>query len=276
MHGFAGPDSNLPWRKQMRKLLLAAALVVLPVVSALGAGNPWVGTWKLDIAKSMFTGDTFTYSKSANGLYHYSDGSTDAFDFGIDGKEYPAMYGQVVTWTADGDHAWNSVWKLKGKVLDNVHRQLSVDGKTLTITDSGTKPDGSTFHDETVYSRVTGTTGLVGKWKSTKANISSPNSIIISSPAEGSIRWEIPQYKNVLEGKTDGSDIPVTGPQVPAGLTLSIKMVSATKDTYTVKVAGKTVGFGMQTLSADGKTLTDVSWSPGKESEKETGVYERQ
>jgi len=53
-------------------------------------------------------------------------------------------------------------------------------------------------------------------------------------------------------------------------------MVSATKDTYTVKVAGKTVGFGMQTLSADGKTLTDVSWSPGKESEKETGVYERQ
>jgi len=147
MHGFAGPDSNLPWRKQMRKLLLAAALVVLPVVSALGAGNPWVGTWKLDLAKSMFTGDTFTYSKSANGLYHYSDGSTDAFDFGIDGKEYPAMYGQVVTWTADGDHAWNSVWKLKGKVLDNVHRQLSVDGKTLTITDSGTKPDGSTFHE---------------------------------------------------------------------------------------------------------------------------------
>jgi hypothetical protein len=275
-NSISGSDDELSRRFHMKKFLLAAALAVLPVVAAFGADNPWVGTWKLDVSKSKFTGDTFTYSQSASGLYHYSDGSTEEYDFGIDGKEYPAPYGRVVAWTAAGDNAWNTVWKLNGTVLDNVHRVLTADGKTLTITDDGKRPDGSTFHDETVYARISGKTGLVGKWKSTKVTISEPDSITISSPAAGSIRWEIPQYKQTLEGKTDGSDIPVSGPTVPAGLTVSIKGVSSRKQGYTVKVGGKPINFGMQTLSADGKTLTDVSWSPGKESEKSTGVFEKQ
>jgi hypothetical protein len=29
------------------------------------------------------------------------------------------------------------------------------------------------------------------------------------------------------------------------------------------------------TLSADGRTITDVSWTPGKESEKQTAVYQK-
>ncbi len=260
----------------MKKLLLVAALIVLSAVTVFAADNPWVGTWKLNIEKSNFTGDTFTYSKSENGLYHFSDGSTSNFDFGIDGKEYPAMYGNVVTWTAAGDNAWDSVWKLNGTVLENVHRALSADGNTLTITESGTKPDGSTFNNVTVYERVTGTAGLLGKWKSTKVNISSPDTVIVSSPAEGSIRWEIPEYKQSLEGKTDGSDLPVTGPTVPEGLTVSIKILSATELTYTVKISGKPVSIAGQTLSADRKTIQEVVWSPGKESEKSTAVYEKQ
>src|ERR1700719_3316258 len=79
-------------RARMRKLLLAVALLAVPALSAAAANDPWTGTWKLDPAKSHFTGDTFTYSKLANGLMHYSNGSTQGFDFGIDGKEYSAVY----------------------------------------------------------------------------------------------------------------------------------------------------------------------------------------
>jgi hypothetical protein len=123
---------------------------------------------------------------------------------------------------------------------------------------------------------MTGTTGLVGKWKSTKVNISVPDTMVVSSPSEGVLRWEYPHDKATMEGKLDGTDLPSTGPQVPDGVTQAFKVLSPGKLSYTVKVKGKTEGLGVQTLSGDGKTLTDVSWSPGKESEKSTAVYEKQ
>jgi hypothetical protein len=59
----------------MRKLLLTAAVLALSALSVRAADSPWAGNWKLDPAKSKFTGETFTWSKTANGMYHYSDGS---------------------------------------------------------------------------------------------------------------------------------------------------------------------------------------------------------
>src|SRR5271170_5840362 len=169
----------------MKKLLLVCALAFVAVLPAIAADNPWVGTWKLDIAKSTFTGDTFTYSKTANGMMHYSDGSTINFDFGIDGKEYKTVFDRTTTWTPVGDNAWDTVGKANGTILAKSHRQLSPDGKTLTITTTRTRPDGSPNNEEDVYTRVTGTTGLVGKWRSTKVNISAADVYIVSAPAPG-------------------------------------------------------------------------------------------
>jgi hypothetical protein len=260
----------------MKKLLLVCALTVFATIPALAAENPWVGTWTLDLNKSHFTGDTFTYSKAANGMMHFSDGSVANYDFAIDGKDYKTVYDRTTVWTAAGDNAWDSVSKANGKVLAKVHRQLSADGKTLTITDTGTRPDGSAFHDETIYTRVTGTTGLVGKWRSTKVTISAPDSFVISSPSPGTMHWDIPAYKESVQGKLDGSDLPITGPNVPPGLTLSVKQDSPTKLSYVVKGNGKPDSYGIQTLAADGKSFTDVSWSAGKPDEKGTGVYVKQ
>jgi hypothetical protein len=100
----------------MRKLVLASALVVLPALYAFAAENPWVGTWKLDPAQSRSVGGSLTFSKSDNGLYHYSNGSKVSFDFGIDGKEYKSVYGHTVTWNAVGDKTWDSVRKRDGAV----------------------------------------------------------------------------------------------------------------------------------------------------------------
>jgi hypothetical protein len=260
----------------MKKLLLACACFALFTLSSFAAENPWVGTWKLDAAKSQFTGDTFTYSKAANGTMHYSDGSTINFDFGIDGKEYKTAFDRSTIWTADGDSAWNSVTKAKGEVLAKVHRQLSPDGKTLTVKITRTRPDGSADSEEDVYTRVTGTNGLVGKWRSTKVNISAAQTYVLSSPQQDVIRMEYPEYKSVVEGKADGIQRAVSGPDVPAGITMSFKMDSPTKMSYENQAGGKPMGYGTQTLSDDGKVLTDVSWSPGKESEKSVGVYAKQ
>jgi hypothetical protein len=40
-----------------------------------------------------------------------------------------------------------------------------------------------------------------------------------------------------------------------------------------MKVNGKEDSEGVQTLAADGRSYTDVSWSAGKESEKQIAVF---
>ena len=259
----------------MKRLILACVLAAFAALPLIAADNPWVGTWKLDTAKSHFTGDTFTFSKAANGMIHFSDGSTENYDFALDGKPYKSYGNRTATWTADGDNAWNQVVEADGVTLVKVHRQLSADGKTLTNTYSGTKPDGSTFNDEAVYTRLTGTKGIEGKWRSTKVTVSAPDDFVVSSPAAGVMHWDIPAYKETVEGKS-GVDLPIRGSTVPPGMTFTYRMVNPNKLSYTIKLDGKPQAYGIQTLGADRKSFTDVSWSAGKASEKQTGFYAKQ
>jgi hypothetical protein len=90
------------------------------------------------------------------------------------------------------------------------------------------------------------------------------------------IKMSSPEFKNSVEGKMDGSELPITGANIPPGVTQSIKPEGANKLHYTVQYKGKVLNEGTQTLSADGKTLVDEEWVPGKMSEKATVVYERQ
>src|SRR6478752_4863308 len=86
----------------MKSLILLCSLLGLPASAALAADSPWVGTWKLDEARSHLTGDTFTYSQGPGAMLHYSDGVNVSYDFGLDGKEYPAAFGRVTSWTVAG------------------------------------------------------------------------------------------------------------------------------------------------------------------------------
>jgi hypothetical protein len=260
---------------QTRTTWLICSLLAIPGAEVLAADNPWVGTWTLDPGKSHLTGDTFSFSKGPGKLLHYADGSVD-YDFGIDGKDYRSLANRTVSWSTAGQNAWDAVHKIEGKVHAREHHELSADGRTLTITTAGTWPDGSTFHSESVYQRVTGTDGLVGTWRSVKATSGGPPHFIISSPAPGVLRYELPDSQQSVEGRADGSDHPITGPTAPPGFTSAFKLVSPTKLTYVLKIDGKPIGYGVQTLAPDGRTFTDVTWNPGKESEKLTSVYLKQ
>jgi hypothetical protein len=90
------------------------------------------------------------------------------------------------------------------------------------------------------------------------------------------MKWESPAYHSSFEGKTDGSDIAYTGPTVPPGMFVTMKATAPRVLSFSSKLAGKVIGYDIQTLAPDGKSYTDVSWSPGKESEKTTAVYVKQ
>jgi hypothetical protein len=261
----------------MKTTLVLCSALALQAGTALAADSPWSGTWKLDSSQSHFTGYSFTLAKGPGKLLHYSDGSTANYDFGVDGKEYKTWSNRTTTWTPAGDNAWDTVTQADGKPLGKSHRQLSADGKTLTMTFTGTRPDGVAFRDEEVYERVSGTAGLIGTWRAVKVSEpSGPREFVITSPAPGVLRYEVPDMKASAEGRTDGSDNPLTGPEVPPGSTLSFKMLAPTKIRYVMKIDGKTDNLGEETLAADGRSFTDLNWNPGKENEKTTGVYLKQ
>ena len=173
-----------------------------------------------------------------------------------------------------GDNGWDSIWRMNGKVVSKDHGQISPDNKTLTITMNRIRPDGSMGTSVSTLTRVSGTTGPVGSWKLIKFE-EAPYTMIVTSSSEGVLRWEFPEFKQVMEGKLDGSDLPVTGPEVSPGQTEALTILSPTKISYTDKAGGKPIQMGVRSISSDGKTLTDESWPPGKESEKSVEVFSK-
>ena len=96
-----------PCKPRFGPALCTIAAVTLP---ALAADNPWFGNWKLDPAKSHMTGDTFTYSKVAGGMDHYSNGPI-SFDFTANGIDYPVMANATTAWVASGPNQWKETDK---------------------------------------------------------------------------------------------------------------------------------------------------------------------
>jgi hypothetical protein len=126
------------------------------------------GTWKLNVAKSKFSG---TAPKSATRVYTESaDGTTlDQKMVGADGKEmsmhtnlkYDGKDGPI-TGNPDADsgngkaidaHTSDFTLKRGGKVVGTVHRVVSADGKTLTVNNKGTHADGKTYDDTLVFDK---------------------------------------------------------------------------------------------------------------------------
>lgn len=255
---------------QLRRALLFC-LAIAGVMMA--ADSPFIGKWKLNTAKSKFTGITTTYEALPNGeMQVTTEGQTDKFK--IDGKEYPTTFGAGATWKQIDPSSWETTYRLNGAVLSVDTTRLSADGKTLTMTSKGTKPNGEAFSDSATLQRVSGGPGLAGKWKSTEVKTST-QMWDISPNGDDGLTMKIVDYNAVCSMKFDGKDYPATGPTVPKNFTLAIKKTGARSLEMTEKMGGKVVFVDSFSVSADGKTLTDVGAAPGS-SEKMTAVYDKQ
>jgi hypothetical protein len=145
--------------------LFAAGFLAVPPASA---GENWVGTWKLNPEKSKLgTGavraQTLKFESTPAGIKLTSEG-TDA-----EGKPLNAGYtskldGKDVPWTGNpmadtaaakriDDNNYENVWKKGGKVTVTAKVSVSTDGKTLTVTQSGTDPKGAAVSSVAVYDR---------------------------------------------------------------------------------------------------------------------------
>ena len=105
----------------MNQFAIALAALAVGAGFAVAEGSPFDGTWKLNVEKSQFTGDTFTYADTATG-YRFSNGATVAYDFAIDGQPHPMIADRTVTWTKAGDNAWDTTVEAGDTVMTKGHR----------------------------------------------------------------------------------------------------------------------------------------------------------
>lgn len=143
----------------MTKLLLT---FIVTTTLCLGA-DPFVGTWKRNIAKSQSTlggvSEQTNIVEAIPGGYHLKFSSPGKApveqQYSLDGKPHPTTGKGEVT-TASGadtrvakrlsDHAYEVKLLRQGKVVATTTREISKDGKTETITNDGVNPAGEKFH----------------------------------------------------------------------------------------------------------------------------------
>lgn len=137
------------------------------------------------------------------------------------------------------------------------------------------REDGTKASWVTVRNRKSGSKGIVGEWVNAKVTPSEPE--VMTTRVDGDMFHMQQQHaKTSIDAKLDGTDSKVVGPMVPVGAIASYKSLGPHKLQYTFKLSGKAMVEGTLALSPDGKTLTDTSWSPGKENEKTSEVYDKQ
>jgi hypothetical protein len=152
----------------MRRIVAIALLGTLFVGASAFAADAVVGTWKLNVAMSKFSG---TAPKSATRVYaETADGTTlEQKTVGADGKEM-SMHVTIkydgkdhaVTGNPDADaiagkaidaNTTHFTMKKGGKEVGTVHRVVSADGKTLTANNKGKHADGKAYDDTLVFDK---------------------------------------------------------------------------------------------------------------------------
>src|SRR5512139_2439649 len=99
--------------------------VLITATAVFAADSPFVGTWKLNPAKSEFTGTTIAFAQEAGGgMTMTADGQS--YTFKVDGKSYPAFMGNAVTWTQVNPSTWQADYRKPDTGLALVTQRLAL------------------------------------------------------------------------------------------------------------------------------------------------------
>jgi hypothetical protein len=148
------------------RLLILALSLAATSLTARAADIPpgnFVGTWKVNFAKSKFPGKPPLVDEATID----PDGTITINETSADGKSsswhYKPVEGQAVPVVGRdnttvlvkrvNDHTNEQTWYSNGKV-NKSKAVLSKDGKTTTFTMDGTDKDGKPFHELVVYDKA--------------------------------------------------------------------------------------------------------------------------
>jgi hypothetical protein len=151
-------------------LMLAAATFVVAVVASAQSKDPFVGTWRLNVAKSKYTPGpapksiTSTYEAAGQG-YKVSvrnepaTGAAQQYSYttSLDGKDSPItgnnLNADAIAVKRIDATTLEAVNKKGGKVTTTQRNVVSADGKTRTVTTTGTDAQGQKVNTVGVFEK---------------------------------------------------------------------------------------------------------------------------
>ncbi len=161
-----------------RIVSVCAGVFVALAVFALtaSAADMLAGTWKLNVAKSKYSpgpapqSNTVKFEAVEGGIKLTADGvdsqgkkTHNDYTAKYDGKDnptHPMLDGKpnpngadAVSYKKIDDYTYEATTKLKGKVLTVAKHVISKDGKTRTVTTTGTNAQGQKVNDLTVFEK---------------------------------------------------------------------------------------------------------------------------
>src|SRR6266481_6012605 len=158
----------------MKRLFVLSLLVIASVAAGplLAQDNPFVGSWKLDVAKSKSEpgpvpkSQTRTVVAEGEGAkYSFegvrADGTPFSYSFTVnyDGKDYPVS-GTGMPGGADmiaikriGTNKAEATLKRGGKEIGKSQAEVSKDGTVSTVKSKGKTPDGKDYSTDSVYDK---------------------------------------------------------------------------------------------------------------------------
>jgi hypothetical protein len=156
----------------MKRLFTVFAIVALTLTAAglvLAQSGPFVGSWKLDVAKSKFDPGPAPQSQartwdaagkvSIEGINAAGKSMAYGYTLKVDGKDYPTMGAipngaQTVTTKRISANKVEANFTRDGKHAETATFSVSKDGKVLSILAKGTSPkDGTPFTNNTVWEK---------------------------------------------------------------------------------------------------------------------------
>ncbi len=155
--------------KTLKLVLPGLAAVLALSVAVRSADDPFVGTWKLNFAKSKYDpgpppkSQVIKFKSQGDGIKSvtemvYANGNKYSATYTAyhDGKDYSFIglpdYDSTALKRINAN-AVDFVNKKGGKVVRTGRREVSKDGKDLTITSTGTNAKGQAFKTVAVYDK---------------------------------------------------------------------------------------------------------------------------
>ena len=254
----------------MKRIMLNVLISLVAAVWSLHAADPaYIGKWKLNTEKSQLTGMTLSFEETPEGAIRITTGYGLAYNFKLDGKEYPTGSGGTTSWKAPAPNTWETTARSKeGKVTRTLVSSLT--GDTMLVAGTTIKPDGGTSDYRMTLTRISGGPGFLGKWKNTDYKAVATGIELTPDGADGVI-VKFPDTEIACKAKFDGKDYALNW----GNRTWSLKKTGPDSFEITEKLNGTISVVTDVSTSENGKIMNFESTAfPSKEMIKE--VYDRQ
>jgi hypothetical protein len=149
-----------------RSLKMISVALAFSVVATAQSGNPFVGTWRVNLAKSTYSpgqppkSSTTKIEAAGSGLRDTND-TIDAsgkathteWTANFDGKDYPITGDpgrDAVSVRKIDDHTYEVLNKKSGKTVNTARIVVARDGKSRTVTTTGIDAQGRKINNVVV------------------------------------------------------------------------------------------------------------------------------